>query len=136
MEGVRIYPRSYSTSATIWAPNPGVPMLGPQLSTEAALHSVLALSQGAWRPQGPRPYSCSLPTGSALLAGLSANCSTRLWLPLPKVIVSNLERWPGHFPLGSSDTASKAWSSVSTGLWALVLAFQLDSVLPANLIRT
>lgn len=62
------------------------------------LHSVPALSQDAKRPQGPRPAAADF-SGSALMAGLSANCSTRFWLPVPKVTVSSLGRWPGHSPL-------------------------------------
>ena len=112
--GIGICPSFHSTSVT----KLGLLMLGPKLWALAALHSVLALSQGVWRPLGPRPCSCPGHTGSAVLAGLSANCSTRFWMPLPKVTVSSLGRWPGHFSLSGADTARPgAVSPLDSGLW-------------------
>lgn len=69
MEG-RDLPKTYTLSGQAGAPNAGSQAMG-----SSSLAHVLALSQVSRRPLGPRSCSCPGHTGSAVLAGLSANCS-------------------------------------------------------------
>lgn len=84
---------------------------------------------GAQAPQLPRPYWLSRSGWAvgqlqheALDASAKGHCQQ-----FGEVARSLPSEWLGY---------SKAWSTVSTGLWALGMAFQLDSILLASLIRT